>query len=160
MTFTHSLAFQIVQSIKYLSNADEESVNIFMWVLDKALHHEALIQQTPHLKEYKSKLHRIKMMFANKMYNNNGSNNNLNKSSSSSNNNNMKMRQVYFLFVLKFTNILTNSFHFAAGTREKLTTQTFRIIRRAAKTLYRTTTTYRIKMRPVAATCSSQTLET
>ena len=77
-------AFQIMQSIKYLSSADEESVNVFLWVLDKALHHEAFLQQAARLKEYKYKLQRIKMMFANKLYNGNSTNNN--KGS------NMKMR--------------------------------------------------------------------
>ncbi|KAG5678182.1 hypothetical protein PVAND_007875 [Polypedilum vanderplanki] len=77
-------AFQIVQSIKYISNTDEESVNIFLWVLDKALHHEAFIQQIPHLKEYKGKLQRLKMMFTSKGFNS-GSNSNLSKG-------NMKMR--------------------------------------------------------------------
>jgi hypothetical protein len=77
-------AFQIMQSIKYLSSADEESVNVFLWVLDKALHHEAFLQQAARLKEYKYKLQRIKMMFANKLYNGNSTNNNKG--------NNMKMR--------------------------------------------------------------------
>lgn len=76
-------AFSIMQSIKFFTSADEESVNIFLWVLDKALHHEAFVQQIPHLKEYKGKLQRIKMMFSNKMYNGNNSSmgkaNNLNK---------------------------------------------------------------------------------
>ncbi|XP_070497457.1 protein Smaug [Chironomus tepperi] len=76
-------AFQIMQSIKYLSSADEESVNVFLWVLDKALHHEAFLQQAARLKEYKYKLQRIKMMFANKLYNGNSTNNK---------GNNMKMR--------------------------------------------------------------------
>lgn len=78
------LAFQIVQSLKYISSADEESVNIFLWVLDKALHHEAFVQQIPHLKEYKGKLQRLKMMFTSKGFNS-GSNSNLTKG-------NMKMR--------------------------------------------------------------------
>lgn len=73
-----------MQSIKYLSNADEDSVNVFLWVLDKSLHHEAFIQQAPRLKEYKYKLQRIKMMFANKLYNGNTAN--------ASKGTNMKMR--------------------------------------------------------------------
>lgn len=83
-----------MQSIKYFSNADEESVNVFVWVLDKALHHEAFVQQIAHLKEYKYSMQRIKMMFANKLFNN-GSNNSVNKGSSNTannNNNNMKLR--------------------------------------------------------------------
>lgn len=61
-------AFQIVLSIKYLSSADEESANVFLWVIDKALHHEAFMQQTTHLKELKYKMQRVKMTFTHKMH--------------------------------------------------------------------------------------------
>lgn len=67
-------------SIKYLSNADEECVNVFMWLIDKALHHDAFMQQSAHLKEFKYKMQRIKMTFShNKMHfssNNKAANNN------------------------------------------------------------------------------------
>lgn len=75
-----STAFQIVLSIKYLTNADEESVNVFMWLIDKALHHEAFIQQTAHLKELKYKMQRVKMSFThNKLHYNSNSKANNNK---------------------------------------------------------------------------------
>lgn len=62
-------AFQIVLSIKFFTGADEESVNVFMWLLDKALHHDAFMQQTTHLKELKYKMQRVKMSFShNKMH--------------------------------------------------------------------------------------------
>jgi hypothetical protein len=74
------LAFTVVLSIKYLSSSDEDTISVFAWILDKALHHEAFLQQTPHLKEYKGKLQRLKKMFGTNLFNNNnGSNNTLNK---------------------------------------------------------------------------------
>lgn len=61
--------------IKYLTNADEECVNIFMWVVDKTLHHEAFMQQTAHLRELKYKMQRIKVSFIhNKMHFTSGAN--------------------------------------------------------------------------------------
>jgi PHAT len=40
-----------------------------MWLIDKALHHEAFMQQTAHLKELKYKMQRVKMSFShNKMH--------------------------------------------------------------------------------------------
>lgn len=71
-------------SLKYLANADEEPVNVFMWLIDKAFHHDAFMQQTAHLKDLKYKMQRIKLSFVhNKMHfssvnkgaNNNNSNN-------------------------------------------------------------------------------------
>lgn len=50
-------------SIKYLNAADEELVNVFMWLIDKALHHDAFNQQTARLKELKYKMQRVKMSF-------------------------------------------------------------------------------------------------
>lgn len=60
-------------SIKYLTNADEECVNMFVWVVDKALHHEAFMQQTCHLKELKYKMQRIKVSFIHKLHYNSAS---------------------------------------------------------------------------------------
>jgi PHAT len=63
-------AFQILQSIKYVANIDEDSLNAFMWTIDKAIHHDAFHQQMGRLKEYKFKLQRIKIMFSTKLYGN------------------------------------------------------------------------------------------
>jgi PHAT len=51
-------------SMKYMANPDEEVINVFMWLVDKALHHDALMQQTAHLKEFKYKMQRIKASFS------------------------------------------------------------------------------------------------
>lgn len=74
-----------MQSMKYFSNTDEESVNVFMWVLDKTIHHEAFVQQIARLKEYKYKLQRIKMMFGGSKLYNNGNNNSANCTNSNTN---------------------------------------------------------------------------
>lgn len=56
-------------NIKYLTNADEDCVNLFMWTVDKTLHHESFLQQSGHLKELKYKMQRIKNNFVhNKMH--------------------------------------------------------------------------------------------
>lgn len=39
-----------------------------MWLIDKALHHDAFMQQIGHLKELKYKMQRIKMSFTHKMH--------------------------------------------------------------------------------------------
>lgn len=58
--------------MKYMTSPDEEVVNLFMWLVDKALHHDAFMQQTGHLKELKYKMQRIKAnMSHNKMHFNN-----------------------------------------------------------------------------------------
>jgi hypothetical protein len=64
-----------MQSMKYVSSADEEAVNAFIWVLDKTIHHDAFVQQQGRLKEYKHKLQRIKIMFGGgKIFCGNGNN--------------------------------------------------------------------------------------
>ena len=71
-----------MQSIKFFTLQDEESVNVFMWVLDKAIHHDAFNQQVQHLRDYRYKLQRIKNMFVSKSYGNNnmsGSNSSIGK---------------------------------------------------------------------------------
>lgn len=77
-----------MQSIKFFTSQDEECVNVFMWVLDKAIHHDAFNQQIQHLRDYRYKLQRIKNMFGNKSYGNSGSNSSIGKGV----NPNMKMR--------------------------------------------------------------------
>lgn len=67
-TYFKFSAFQIVLSIKYLTNADEECVNVFMWLIDKALHHDAFMQQAGHLKEFKYKMQRVKSTFNHKLH--------------------------------------------------------------------------------------------
>lgn len=79
-----------MQSIKFFTSQDEECVNVFMWVLDKAIHHEAFNQQIQHLRDYRYKLQRIKNMFGNKSYGNNGSNSSIGKGGVG--NSNIKMR--------------------------------------------------------------------
>lgn len=54
--------------LKYLSQQDEEAVNVFFWVVEKALHNEAFIQQLNHLKEFRFKLSKIKMSFGPKLH--------------------------------------------------------------------------------------------
>ncbi|XP_055689075.1 protein Smaug isoform X1 [Lutzomyia longipalpis] len=44
-------------------HADEESMNAFIWVLERALHNEAFVAQTNQLKEFKYKMSKIKMQF-------------------------------------------------------------------------------------------------
>ena len=53
--------------MKYLSTHDEEAVNVFLWLVDKALHSDAFLQQVNHLKEYKFKLSKVKMSFGHKV---------------------------------------------------------------------------------------------
>jgi hypothetical protein len=73
------VVYQIVLSIKFLPTMDEDSLNAFMWLIDKSLHHDAFQQQAAHLKELKFRVQRIKMSFgghkthftANKANNNN-----------------------------------------------------------------------------------------
>lgn len=48
-------------SIKYHPSLDEDSLNAFIWLLDKALHHDAFHTQTAHLKEVKFRVQRLKM---------------------------------------------------------------------------------------------------
>lgn len=63
------IAHQSIVGGKYVTNFDEESANLFVWLVDKALHHDAFIQQTAHLKELKYKVHRMRMTVAqNKMH--------------------------------------------------------------------------------------------
>jgi len=78
------IAFKVMQSIKFFTNQDEECVNVFLWILDKTIHHDAFSSQTGHLKDYRYKLQRIKNMFGNKSYGSNGSNSSIGKGSNSS----------------------------------------------------------------------------
>lgn len=56
-------------NLKFISGTDEEALNLFMWLVDKALHHEAFMQQTAHLKEFKYKMQRYKAQYShNKMH--------------------------------------------------------------------------------------------
>lgn len=48
-------------SVKYMSNIEEDTLNVFMWLIDKALHHDAFQQQVSHLKEFKYRMQRFKM---------------------------------------------------------------------------------------------------
>lgn len=60
---------------------DEESVNVLLWILEKALHNEVFVVQLSQLKEHKYKLSKMKMQFTPKNHynkNQNG-NGNLNK---------------------------------------------------------------------------------
>jgi hypothetical protein len=57
------VVFQIVLSIKFHPSLDEDSLNAFMWLVDKALHHDAFQSQTAHLKEVKFRVQRVKMSF-------------------------------------------------------------------------------------------------
>jgi hypothetical protein len=72
-----------VLSIKYNPNIEDDTLNVFMWLLDKAMHHDAFQHQLAHLKEFKFRMNRIKMQFSNqhKMHfnNNNNSKGNTNK---------------------------------------------------------------------------------
>jgi len=61
-------AFQVLLSLKYLTQQDEEAVNVFLWIIDKSLHNDAFLQQVNHLKEYKFKLSKVKMTFAPKSH--------------------------------------------------------------------------------------------
>lgn len=83
MTLSYSpTAFQLIMTGKYVANMEDECLNLFMWLTDKAIHHDAFMQQTAHLKDLKYKVHRQKM---------NHAHNKLHYSSASKVNNN-KMR--------------------------------------------------------------------
>jgi hypothetical protein len=47
---------------------DEECINMFLWILEKALHNDAFLAQTNQLKEHKYKLSKIKMQFTPKSH--------------------------------------------------------------------------------------------
>lgn len=68
-----------MQSVKFFTTQDEECVNVFMWVLDKTIHHDAFGTQVGHLRDYRYKLQRIKNMFVNKSFGHTGSNSSLGK---------------------------------------------------------------------------------
>lgn len=68
-----------MQGVKFFTTQDEECVNVFMWILDKTIHHDAFTPQIQHLRDYRYKLQRIKNMFGNKSYGNNGSNGSIGK---------------------------------------------------------------------------------
>lgn len=68
-----------MQTVKFFTNQDEECVNVFMWVLDKTVHHDAFSAQVGHLRDYRYKLQRIKNMFVNKSFGANGSTSSIGK---------------------------------------------------------------------------------
>lgn len=74
-----------MQGVKFFTTQDEECVNVFMWVLDKTIHHDAFSTQVGHLRDYRYKLQRIKNMFMNKSFGNNGSNTSIGKISANPN---------------------------------------------------------------------------
>jgi hypothetical protein len=74
-----------MQAVKFFTIQDEECVNVFMWVLDKTIHHDAFSTQVGHLRDYRYKLQRIKNMFGNKSYGNNGSNTSIGKTGTNPN---------------------------------------------------------------------------
>jgi len=75
-------------SIKsYITLSDEDIVNVFMWIVDKAIHHDAFSKQEGLLRDYKQKLVRAKVTIVNGgMMNNNKQHQHYNKG------NNLKMR--------------------------------------------------------------------
>lgn len=58
-----SVAFQLLLCGKLIQNCEEECVNAFMWLVDKALHHDAFMQQTARLKEFKYKMQRMRVQY-------------------------------------------------------------------------------------------------
>ncbi|CRK95002.1 CLUMA_CG008488, isoform A [Clunio marinus] len=70
-------AFQLLMTGKFIQGCEEECSSAFNWLIDKALHHDSLEQQSNRLKEFKYKLQRLKIQFGhNKMHysnNNKGS---------------------------------------------------------------------------------------
>lgn len=62
-------AYQGIVNFKIMTASEDDCINIFVWLVDKTLHHEAFMQQTAHLKELKYKMQRIKVSHVhNKMH--------------------------------------------------------------------------------------------
>lgn len=57
------LVASIITNKLISSQQDEECVNAFMWILDRALHSEAFVAHTNMLKEHKFKVSKIKLQF-------------------------------------------------------------------------------------------------